>query len=853
MKKTTFQDSFSEEIWKSTYKDHNDKTINDTFLRVATAVASVEVTPELQEEWTNSFYDLLTDFKATCGGRIYANAGTEWKGTTLANCFVGPHPKFDIDSLDGIYKILRDQATTLKSEGGWGHNFSHIRPRGSFINGIGVESPGAVKFMELFDKSSEIVTSGSGLDSTNKKAKGKIRKGAQMGVIDVSHPDIMEFIQAKQTPGRLSKFNMSVNCTDDFMNKVLLVTQLKESNASKEEIDVVDKWDLVFPDTTHINYKKEWFGNLKEWKEKGYPVNVYRTVSATWLWNLIMDSTYNRAEPGVLFLDRANYLNPLNYKETIFATNPCGEQILAPGGVCNLISINLTQMVKVKDGELTVDYDKLKKYVRYVVRFADNVNTLSSAPLPEYEYAMKNKRRIGVGVLGWGSLLYMLKIRFASKEANIMRDEIMKTITHNAIEYSIDLAIEKGMFSECVPEKHAVSPYFKQIELPETILEKMKKYGIRNASLFSIQPTGNTGLLANVVSGGLEPIFMQEYIRTVIVQTPPKHIVNITPKYWEGAFHETEMFKWKKEGDEKILRGIDKDGTVYKIDKNRGLTKEVLCEDYGVRYLKSKNEWNPKAKWATAAMSLTTEEHLSDLKGFSKWLDSAVSKTINVVHDYPLDSFKNVYLEAYKSGVIKGVTTYRAGTMTTVLSAKDESLDADEKEVIIENADLPDTSPAVMKTLRAEGRRWYIHVILNETQTKPFAIFAHTNHTEKNVTTSDAVDRLLALARKKKLPMQYIDSTEQKILNDNNVNKLARVISLLLRHGVLIKNIVNELDKVPDVFVGSFLFQIKKYLSGWIKEGEKIEGESCGECNSPNVVYSEGCKKCADCGAGKCS
>lgn len=852
MRKTTFEDSFSEEVWKSTYKDHNDKDVNDTFLRVAKAVASVETTTELQDEWSKNFYDLLTDFKATCGGRIYANAGTEWKGTTLANCFVGPHPKADIDSLDGIYKILRDQATTLKSEGGWGHNFSHIRPRGSFINGVGVESPGSVKFMEIFDKSSEIVTSGSGLDSTNKKAKGKIRKGAMMGVLDVWHPDIMEFIQAKQTPGRLTKFNMSVNCTDDFMNKVLTVIQLKESDATKEEIDTIDSWELIYPDVKHPNYKEEWFGDIKTWKAKGYPVIVHRTVSATWLWNLIMDSTYNRAEPGVLFLDRANYLNPLNYAETIYATNPCGEQTLSPGNICNLISLNLTQMVKTEKGELVFDYDKLEKFTKYAVRFADNVNSLSSAPLPEYEHAMRHKRRIGVGVLGWGSLLYMMKIRFADDQSALLRDNIMRTLVYAAIDYSVDLAIEKGMFSECDPKKHAASPYFDQIYLPGETRNKMKEHGIRNASLFSIQPTGNTGIFANIVSGGLEPIFMQEYVRTVIVQTPPKHIADVTPKYWEGAYHETEMFKWKKEGDEKILRGTDKNGTVYKIDKNRGLTKEVLCEDYGVRYLKSKNEWNPKAKWAVSTTNLTTGDHVNDLKGFSKWLDSACSKTINIANDYPLDEFKNVYLDAYKSGVIKGVTTYRAGTMTTVLSAKDETTIDDDKEVIIENADLPDMSPAVMKTLRAEGRRWYIHVILNETQTKPFAIFAHTNHVEKNVTTSDAVERLLALARKKKLPTQYIDSTEQKIVNDNNVNKLARVISLLLRHGVLIKNIVNELDKVPDVFVGSFLFQIKKYLGGWIKDGEKIEGETCGECGSAQIVYSEGCKRCNDCGSSKC-
>lgn len=336
-KKTTFEDSFSEEIWGSTYKDHKDGDINDTLKRVAVAIASVETTDERKNEWADKFYDMLTGFKVVVGGRIMANAGTDWQGTTLMNCFVGPRKKHDVDSLEAIMFHLESQAQTLKSEGGWGENFSYLRPRGAFINGIGVESPGAIKYMELFDKSSEIITSGSGKKSSVKKAKGKIRKGAQMGVLDVWHPDIIEFITAKQQPGRLTKFNVSVNVSDEFMSRVQQINTLEKRvqtyheqkvplSAYPEllhEIDSLDKWDLIFPDTTFKNYKKEWNGDIVAWKAKGYPVKVYNTVSVKWLWNLIMESTYNRAEPGVLFLDRANFFNPFNYGETIFATNPC--------------------------------------------------------------------------------------------------------------------------------------------------------------------------------------------------------------------------------------------------------------------------------------------------------------------------------------------------------------------------------------------------------------------------------------------------------------------------------------------------------------------------------------------------
>lgn len=864
---TTFEDTFSEEVWASTYKDHTDQDVNDTMLRVASAVAAMEKTEELRLLWTERFYDLLSGFKATAGGRIYANAGTAWGGTTLMNCYVGPRGKEDIDSLDGILNALRAQAQTLKSEGGWGENFSYIRPRGSFIHGIGVETPGAVKYMEMFDKTSEIITAGSGKKSTNKKAKGKIRKGAMMGVLDVWHPDIIEFITAKQQPGRLTKFNISVNCTDAFMDRVLKIAEIEKQLANEMKFDhpndelvkrlegecaELDKWDLIFPVTTFKKYKAEWSGDIKLWQEKGYPVNVVHTTSVKSLWNLIMESTYNRAEPGVLFLDRANKFGPLNYAETIFATNPCGEQTLAPGNVCNLGSLNLVHFLNAD--RTGFDLTKIEKYTQYLVRFLDNVSDLSAAPLPEYEWSMKNKRRIGVGILGWGSALYMLKTQFGSKAAAELREQLMQTIAHTAYAYSVDLAEEKGMFSVCQPEKHANGAFVQSLDLPSSVVEKMRNVGIRNSSLLSIQPTGNTSIFANVVSGGLEPVFMHEYVRTVIVNTMPEHIADVTPKWYEGEWHETKMFKLTKEGDEEILRGVDTNGTVYKIDVNRGLTKEVLCEDYGVRFMKRAGEWKPKAKWAATTTSMTVQDHVSDLTGFARWIDSAMSKTVNVPNDYPFADFADIYLDAYKSGYVKGVTTYRSGTMTTVLAAKDEkNATVYDEEIILDDVKLPDSSPATLKTLRAEGKKWYLTTTWNEQQTRPFALFVHTNSHEKGVTTSDAIERLEELARTKGIPDRHIATTLEKITADNNPSKIARMISLCLRHGVLIKNIVLALDKVEDVYVGTFLFQIRKFLATFIKDGDVVDGQTCETCGSSRVVYSEGCQKCVDCGSGKCS
>ncbi len=348
---TKFVDDFSEDIWRQTYKDYTDNNVDDTFARVAKAIASVENTPEKQQEWEEKFTDLLTDFKGTSGGRIYANAGTEYGGTTLINCFVAPKDNYDIDSLNSIVKDVNNQALTLKSEGGWGQNFSWIRPRGSFIHGIGVESPGAVKYMEVYDKISEIITSGSGKKSTNSKAKGKIRKGAMMGTMDDSHPDIIEFITAKQQQGRLTKFNVSVNVSDTFMDKLLQIDEMEKSGVIDEEkLAELDKWDLIFPETTFERYKAEWNGNIKEWLAKEYPVKVYNTVPVKYLWNLIMESTYNRAEPGVLFLDRANDMNPLNYGETINSTNPCltGDTIVAVADGRN--GVNIKQLSEESNG-----------------------------------------------------------------------------------------------------------------------------------------------------------------------------------------------------------------------------------------------------------------------------------------------------------------------------------------------------------------------------------------------------------------------------------------------------------------------------------------------------------------------
>jgi ribonucleoside-diphosphate reductase alpha chain len=303
---TQFVDDFSKEIYEQTYR-YGQEDINQTQLRVAKDLASVEKDPDY---WTQEFLWALEDFKFSPGGRITSNAGTGLKGTTYINCFVDGFVGEDQDSMEGILDTLRRQALILKSEGGYGFCADVMRPRGSFINGIGNESPGSVRMLDMWDTQSGVITEGSGKKTTKEKAKGKIRKGAQMVTMSCFHPDIEEFITAKQSSGRLTKFNMSVLISDDFMNAV-------KNN---------QPWSLEFPDydTHSAEYKKHWDGNLIKWKALGLSTVVFKTYeNANQLWDIIMTSTYTRNEPGVLFVDTMNRLNNLYYCEHITATNPC--------------------------------------------------------------------------------------------------------------------------------------------------------------------------------------------------------------------------------------------------------------------------------------------------------------------------------------------------------------------------------------------------------------------------------------------------------------------------------------------------------------------------------------------------
>ena len=602
---TKFLDDLSYEIWFSTYKDHLDKDVNDSQFRVAAALASVENDKEF---WTKEFARILENFRFVPGGRINSNAGTGLKGTTFLNCFVDGFVGVNQDSMTGIMNALHRQALILKSEGGYGFCADVMRPRGAFIAGVGVEGPGAVKMLEMWDKQSEVITAGSGEKKKAKTGKNKIRKGAMMVTMSDWHPSIEEFITAKQTQGRLTKFNMSVLISDDFMKAV-------ENHLP---------WSLEFPETDYKMYDTEWNGNLREWKSKGYPVKVWKTFDdASTLWDLIMSSTYNRNEPGVLFIDTINRLNSLYYCENISSTNPCGEQILPVGGVCLLGSLNLTQYVDLEKQDW--DYKKLQEDIPTVVRMLDNVNDITYTPLESQKQNLKDKRRIGLGYMGYGSALFMLKVRYGSDKALALTDRLGEFVINEAYKASSDLAKEKGSFLLYDEEKYSQGEFFKTL-LPET-KGKILKQGLRNSHLGSIQPTGNSSIYANNVSGGLEPVFLPEYIRTAIQSHPPDGMVTPIVDWGNKLITQGEGWAWAKEGDEPIL--VQKfNGDVYKFDQSRGLLKESKVKDYAVRVLEKTKEWDANAEWASDTSKLTIDDHVKTMKVFAKYIDSAMSKCV---------------------------------------------------------------------------------------------------------------------------------------------------------------------------------------------------------------------------------
>ncbi|MBI3938056.1 MAG: adenosylcobalamin-dependent ribonucleoside-diphosphate reductase [Betaproteobacteria bacterium] len=475
----------SARVWDTKYRlrgagKASERSIEDTWRRIACALASVEKTD--RAHWESMFYSALESFRFLPGGRIQAGAGTAHR-VTLFNCFVMGTVE---DSLDGIFDALKEGALTMQQGGGVGYDFSTLRPHGVTALGTGTIASGPVSFMRIWDAMcATILSTGA-------------RRGAMMATLRCDHPDIETFIDAKREPGVLRHFNLSVLVTDDFMQAV----------AGDAE------WTLVFPVAAGASADGETLERVWSGSRRAQPCRVFRRVSARALWERIMRATYDYAEPGVIFIDRVRRMNNLWYCETISATNPCGEVPLPPYGACDLGSINLTRFVREPfSAHAGLDFEAIAATAGVATRMLDNVYEVSNFPLTRQREAALASRRIGLGLTGLADTLIMLGVRYGSRQSLELVAEIMRAVCHAAYRASIALAREKGAFPLFRAAEYTQGEFVSA--LPREIVDEIWHHGIRNSHLTAIAPAGTISLLANNVSSGLEPVYAAEYERRV--------------------------------------------------------------------------------------------------------------------------------------------------------------------------------------------------------------------------------------------------------------------------------------------------------------------------------------------------
>lgn len=587
-----FEQPIAEHVWDIKYRYRQDgtiidKTIEDTWQRIARAVAKNE-SPATRKHWTQQFYHLLENFRFLPGGRIIAGAGVKRK-LTLFNCFV---MKIGEDAIPAIFNALKEGAITLQQGGGVGYDFSILRPSGEYCAQTGSIASGPVSFMRVWDSmSATMQSSGS-------------RRGAMMGHLRCDHPDIEKFIQIKSDPKELRQFNLSVIVTDEFMTAV---AQDKD-------------WKLVFPVQTlsPSNNKiimRRWSGGSEV-----VPCQIYRSVKARELWQHIIHAAYSYAEPGVIFEDTINKLNPLWYAEWISATNPCGEIPLPFYGACNLGSLNLTTFIKNSfTKHAAFDWQALEHATAMATRFLDNVIDLSHYPLAQQRKAALNTRRIGLGFTGLADAFVMLGIRYGSKKSLSLASDITRCMAYATWTTSCTLAKEKGSFPLFKEKDYLKGRYVKS--LPLSIKRQILKNGMRNSHHNAIAPTGSISLLANNISSGLEPIYAAKY--------------------------------------ERQIRNLDGSSLTFNI------------RDYAYYHWQKMHKKDLPTAWVDIN-SLSPLDHLNIQGAVQPYIDNAISKTINLPENFPFNKLSEIYSQAYQLE-LKGCTIYRPNPITGSVLSIDET------------------------------------------------------------------------------------------------------------------------------------------------------------------------------------
>ena len=737
-------DPLAREIWAMKYRYAPDdelpaeSSIEDSWRRVAHAVASAERDDD-RIVWADTYYRILQDYRFLPAGRILAGAGTH-RQVTLFNCFVmGRIP----DSLDGIFTQLKEAALTMQQGGGIGHDFSTLRPRGALVKGVGADASGPISFMDVWDAMCRTIMSAG------------TRRGAMMGTMRCDHPDIESFIAAKQQSGRLRNFNLSVLVTDAFMAAV------------KASAD----WPLIFDG------------------------HIYRTVAAKELWEQIVRSSYDCAEPGVIFIDRINAENNLSYCETITATNPCGEQPLPPYGACLLGSLNLTRFVlNPFEVGARIDDAALRQTAATAVRFLDNVIDISNYPLPQQRAEALAKRRIGLGITGLADALAMCGLTYGTREAAEAARQWMKSIEIAAYESSISLAQERGPF-----------PLFDAGHFGETghasrlgaaIRGAIAHHGTRNGLLTSIAPTGTISLIAGNISSGIEPIFSLRYERKV----------------------------------------LQPDGTAR---------SETVTDYAAALYWQKHGAGAPLPPCFVTADQLIPSAHLMMQSAVQKHVDSSISKTINIPEDFSFESFKNVYEEAYDLG-LKGCTTFRPNAVTgSVLSSTSLPVRVDAGD--FQPRAREDVLPGLTYKLRWPESDHAIYITINDVveagRRRPFEIFINSKNMEHYAWTV-ALTRMISTVFRRGGDVSFVVDELKAVFDPRGGQWLGGryVPSLLAAIGGIIERHLIETG---------FLDPARgERLSANELPGR---GADCPRCGSGTLIFQEGCATCLSCGYSKCS
>lgn len=784
-KDITNMQPISLDVLAEKYLKPGEHDADDIFKRVSRALASAEL--ENQSKWQTIFLKNLRA-GAIGAGRIMSAAGTDIQAT-LINCFVQPVGDCiqgtDQDGYPGIYEALREAAETMRRGGGVGYDFSRIRPKGAKVRGTASIASGPCSYINVFDQSCSTVESAGA------------RRGAQMGVLRIDHPDVLEFITAKRTPGRWNNFNVSVAVTDAFIHAV-------EQDTDWQLVHQAEPSSALMDQGAHQLTNGAW---------------LYENVRARDLWNAVMQSAYDFAEPGVLFLDNINRDNNLAYCERIEATNPCGEQPLPSYGCCDLGPIILTRFVRHPfghGGTPTFDFDRFRDVVAVQVRALDNVLDVTYWPLPQQREQATAKRRIGVGFTGLGDTLVMLGLRYDHHDGREMAKRIARTMRDVAYQASIELAKEKGAFPAFDANKYLKAGTFAS-RLPDDIKRDIARHGIRNSHLISIAPTGTVSLaFADNASNGIEPAFSWRYQRK------------------------------KRKAD--------------------GSTQEYAVEDHAWRlYNEMGGDVEHLPDYFISALELTASDHIAMMEAVQPYVDTAISKTVNIPADYPYEEFKQLYTQAWAAN-LKGLATYRPNTILgSVLSTEatttsaEQPITADPMRTVIEKrpkGGLPAVAEKLEYVTQEGLKTLYVVVsfiavpdpISGHDMERAIEFFMPVGQSDQSQQWITASMRLLSLAARGGF-LERALSDMRKVIWDRGPVRL----------GTVTKPDGTVVPRWHDSEVAAIAFAIQSIIDhrrGFAESEQTamtpvrsgVVGKKCPECGAHALIRKDGCDYCTACG-----